>query len=135
MSKQLLKYYLFLLTILLGGYGQLHADVHQDNISTATDLHTIAAYTALQNTQHDKTWVILPEAEGQDITLCEADNETEEDKLISKKAEINNYFTTAFYTNTFQYFCCNTKKRLSLHKQSYYFIATSRYIIFRVLRI
>lgn len=142
MKKLLVKFFPLLLLLLIGGQGSMYANTSGNDADNfllkRTENHE---NVDLEPTQKDWDFVfkhILSDIEEEDFEICAIDDsESEEEKLISFKRsiEINNYYTSSFYTHTLQYFCHHIKKRLSLHKQFLSFISSDRYITLRVIRL
>ncbi|KAF2520191.1 hypothetical protein E0W68_02915 [Flavobacterium salilacus subsp. salilacus] len=140
MKKLLVRFFLLLTIFLLGGKSALYANVYT-GYSNDHSVKKIESSETVNPDYEGQDFIIkyvLSDIEQEDFEwLAIDDSETEEEKLTSfrKCLAINNYFTSSFCTQASQYFSYHIKKRLSLHKQFFYFISSSRYITFRVIRL
>ncbi len=140
MKNNLLRFYLWLSVILIGGYGQLYA--HQDISATigktgasedgviAASLHNHAAlinYTKVHFERQQET-----------IELSQNENEEEElsiDKLLIKKdIALNDYRLSAYYSNAPGIFTENPVRQIP-SATPFHSLSSRQYILFRVIRI
>ena len=145
MKKLFVKFLIGLALVLVSGYSNIYA--HEVNFAPApeknnTSFSTTASAYILNNladaTINPSTPVIYKLNDKVDIS----DNENEEEELstlkavsVKKSAAISNYFTSAFYPTTPQYFC-NDIKKCAPACPHFSLVGTQKlHIIFRVFRI
>ncbi|TRW27267.1 hypothetical protein FMM05_01110 [Flavobacterium zepuense] len=144
MKKLFVKFLIGLALVLVSGYSNLYA--HEVNFAPApaknNDLATTASAYILNNladaTINPSAPVIYKLNDKVDIS----DNENEEEELstlkavsVKKTTAVSNYFTSAFYPTTPQYFCNDIKKCVPACPH-FSLVGTQKlHIIFRVLRI
>lgn len=139
--KSFLIKFLVSLIILLSGGGQLNAHTEKDTAP-------YSSIKSLQEAEHvdlgleylKKEYTLksgVPVTEKQGDKIHATDNEIEEDETSSykKNLEISKFFTTDSYSQTHEYFCHYTKRRLAIRKRFFYFSSYKWYIIFGVFRI
>ena len=145
MKKLFIKYFVTLFMFLLSAHGQLHAHARNEiaTYSTANSLPGSENQTHSVPQKHhavvNKSFSSFAASDKIDVTDSddEDDKNTDSTKIISlkKHLETANYFATLFGTQTPEYFTQCIKKRLFAFNHSYYFPASKRFIVLRVIRI
>ena len=139
--KLVLRIFITLYILLLGGQSQLHAHAVDDSVCYTVSKNLEGSeeicLSILEESRIIAVKASISPAEKQIDKVETSDNEDEKpDELISfKKLEINKYFTTVFCIRTTGYFRDCPKNNLSLCKLFSYYPSSKRYITFRVIRI
>lgn len=142
MKNNLLRFYLWLSIILIGGYGQLYA--HQDVSAgtskpfanqegiVAASLHSHAAlinYTKVHFEKQQET-----------IELSQSENEEEEElsigklNFVKKHIALNDYRLSAYYANAPGIFT-ESPARPAICIKPFHSLSSRQYLLFRVIRI
>ncbi|WP_188621048.1 hypothetical protein [Flavobacterium suaedae] len=140
MRSFLIKF-LVSLIILLSGGAQLNAHTEKDmtpyssikSLEEAEQINLGLEYIKQDYTLKSSS----PVTEKQGDKIYATDSEIEEDEVPSYKKHVKSskYFITDSYSQTHEYFCDYTKRRLAIRKRFFYFSSYKWYIIFRVFRI
>lgn len=140
MRKLLIKIFLPLFILLLGGYSQAYANVYNDcicftqtaNVTTPAQLNlcTVKDSPAL-HVKYTQT-----DLEELNDRIDTTDSENEEDEFSGKKlSQLHKYCATVFSIQAPEYSYRTLKKGIPQCKHFSYFTSYRRYIIFRVIRI
>lgn len=142
MKKLLIRFFLLISVLLIGGYGKLYPHAYQNSISHSSVKSTIqkAEYDYFGNFQSDDITTIKSPSSHElksNEDLHATDNEVEEDETFSfkKYLELSNFFTTVLYAQLLGFFFLLTKKSLLINRHFSYFSSCRKYIVFRVIRI
>ena len=150
MVQFLIRFFLSLYILLLGGYSQLSAhpsegrdfyaliknlkDAEQPNFDAEQDSTAFTLKAASSGTEKGSA----KKTDVAEIVEVEEEEEEEDDESISFKKDLNgsHYYAAIFYDHLPEYFCHLIKNRLSFCKPFSYFPSfRSLYLIFRVFRI
>jgi hypothetical protein len=141
MKNALLRFYLWLTVILIGGYGQLYA--HQDfsvaAARTAASQEGVVAASLHSHAALINYTKVHFEKQQETIELSQNENEEEElslDKLhhFKKDIRLNDYRLSAYYANAPGIFTENPTTP-AICPKPFHSLSSRQYLLFRVIRI
>ncbi|MBT34132.1 MAG: hypothetical protein CMO01_31090 [Thalassobius sp.] len=143
MIRALVKYYLPLCILLIGGYNQASAYANLSAFADKVESVSGVEYNSLENAeQFPHAFIINNSPAGSEKTLIIEDNdvEEEEDERIDVKKHLESFYASAAaYYSALQseYFFHIVKNHLACYKHFTYFISSHRWyiIILQVFRI
>jgi len=140
--KLLIRIFISLSIFLLAGFGQLRANVQQDNISFIPKKILERAHHSVSGDIESGENLDLKSAIVSTLKVNDkvdtSDNEDEDEKLVSlkKTADSTKYLSTTLYnTQSAGYYSHNVIKRFNNFKRFYNLPSQKWYILFRVFRI